>query len=352
MTTKFFVFAALGAAIVGCASGGSSSGGSSGFGGNATTQFYNPQEFVDAEFQKDPKGYAKSWASSGASIEFKKVVIPSCTIEFQKNIYDVNRSKLGIFLKGDGTKSTLTMGVGLPVDLYDKTLKEIASTSCQRLKSKFKNIGAEVVEWNDLKGKYPDAVDFEQKRLSADSLVLSDSVASYTGEGFFRLNRGMWQFGASSLSREAEISIVLANFGIGYGYFDGPTTPYSIKEAHDMAEVQFTPQVQIYSGSGFNYHSKWDGGVMALKNTMVDSGPFVKKLEKMTDSRQAAKESGERARGVLMGFTGAEAHETQVSTNGAVAYELVLDETKFKNLVLKELDRAENIVVERYKNEM
>ncbi|KYG67231.1 hypothetical protein AZI86_09505 [Bdellovibrio bacteriovorus] len=352
MKKEFLVCAALAAVLNGCASGGASNGGSAGFGGNATTMFSDPKGFSEEEFKKDSKSYAKSWSSVGADIEFKKVTIPTCTVEFQRLVYDVNRSKLGALLKGDGTKSELTMGVELPVDRYDKMLREITTASCNRLKEKFKKIGAEVVEWSEVKGKYPEAVSFEKDRLSADAAVANEMQISYAGEGFNRLNRGMWAFGASSLSREAELSIVLPNFGVGFGYFGGEATPYSITEKHDFAELQFTPQVQIYAGSGFSYHSKWDGGAMVLKSTMVDSGPFVKKLEIVDDSRAAAKKSGEQARGILMGATGAEVHETQVSTRGRVNYDMVLDEAKFKNMVLKELDQAENIVVERYRNAM
>lgn len=343
----------LALALAGCASsGGSGAAGDSGS-GTPTTMFSNPKEFSKDEFAKDSKGYAKNWVDykGGGADSFKKITIPAYTIEFQKNIYKVDKSKMAaMFLKADGAKSELTMNVGLPVNSREQLLKDITATSYNRMKEKFKKAGVELVEWSEVKSQYPDAVAFEKDKLSLAPVVTTDSRVSFTSPGGARLNSAFWAFAASSLSRDSKISFIMPNFAVGYGYFGGEPTAQTITEKHDFAEIQFTPQVQVLAGSGFSYHSKWDSGVMVLKNTLVSNESFVKKLNKVNDSRQVAKEKGETARQSYASLTGAKDHEVQVSTTAAINYELGLDDEKFKTLVLAELDKAEDLVVERYKN--
>ena len=159
-------------------------------------------------------------------------------------------------------------------------------------------------------------------------------------------------YALSSLSRETEVSLIFPKFGIGFGYFDGEKTPYTIIEGHGMTSVQFTPQVQILSGSGFNYQSKWNGGVIVLDNTLVANQPFVSKLVKEDDTRAVANNRGENTRGAVMGLTGAKSHEVTVSTSAALTYEVAVQPEEFKKIVLAELDAAENLIVQRYKTEL
>lgn len=341
--------------ISSCASsGGGGGGGSAGFGGNAGTMFSEPTAFSVSEFQASSKAYAKKMVkyNGGGVDSFKKLTIPTYTLEIQKNVQAVSKNKVAALLaKADGAKSELTMNMSLPVDLHDAVLKEISQTSYNRLKGKFKSSGVEVVEWSDVKTKYPEAIEFEKEKTSMEPVVYTENMASYTAGGLGRLSRGMWQFKASSLSRDSEISIILPNFAIGYGYFGGEATSQTIKEANGMTDLQFTPQLQVYSGSGFSYQSKWDTGVVVLDKTLISNDVFVKKMSVVSDTREAAREAGEKARGAYMSLTGAKEYETRVSTRASINYELILDEAQFKKAILAELDKAENLIVERYKNE-
>lgn len=336
-------------ALVGCSSGGNS--GRSAGAGNGTF-FDRPAKFSKVDFEKNKSEYADEWVKAGKNVDsFKKVVIPSCSISFQNQYQTVKRSKAGIFLKGDGTKSDLTMNINVPTDKYDALMAEVATTSCNRLKDKFKSAGVEVIEWNDFKNKYPDAVAFEKDNMSLDKKEIKEGSVTYAGKGYGRLTAMFWQRAASSISRDAEVSLYFPNFGVGFGYFDGQATAATIKETHGWAEVQFTPQVQIYSGSGFAYQAKWDTSAMSLKKSLVNDERFVEKLDIQHDNRAERTAQGEAIRGVAMAATGAQSWQTQVSTKGAVNYNVILDEGKFKDIILNELASAEDLIIESFKNE-
>ena len=342
--------------IAGCASGGGNSGssGAASAGGNALVQFSKPTEISQTEFAKDPKKYSKTWVdyNGGGVDSFKKVTIPSYTLEFQTYLQKVNSNKMAALLvKADGAKSALTMGVSFPWQEHQQMMQEIAAASYTRLKEKFKKSGVEVVEWNTVVASNKKAEAFNNERLSNEPVVTADSIVSVSAPGASRLKSGMWQFAASSLSRNAEVSLIFPNFGVGFGYFDGATTPYTVTEAHGMTGVQFTPQIQVYAGSGFSYQSKWDTGVMQLDRTAVANEPFCKKLTKAIDSRQAANESGEVRRSLAMATSGAQAHEVAVSTSARVNYNVEIEAAKYKEALMAQLDAAENLLIERYKNE-
>lgn len=139
---------------------------------------------------------------------------------------------------------------------------------------------------------------------------------------------------------------------LGYGYFDGDATPYTISEGHGMSGVTFTPQVQVLAGSGFSYQSKWNAGVMGLDKSPVSNSPFVNKMEKVRDSRQASGEAEESRRAVVSGLTGTASHDVKVSSSASLVYSLDIDAEKYKAAVLKELDAAEDIIVASYKAEL
>ncbi|MBX3023017.1 MAG: hypothetical protein KF799_15180 [Bdellovibrionales bacterium] len=344
------------AGLAGCASTGSSgvAGAANQSGGNSVTQFSSPKPISADEFKQDPKKYAKSWTNykGGGVDSFKKVTIPSYTLEFQTGVYQVNRNKMAALLgNSDGARSTLTMSVGFPWEVHQEMLKEVAATSAKRLKEKFQKAGVEVVEWETVKAGNEKAADFEKNRLANEPVLVNDHLVSIAAPGMARLKSGIWAFAASSLSRNAEVSLIFPNFGIGFGYFGGETTPHTITEGHDMTSVKFTPQAQVLTGSGFDYQSKWNTGNISLDYTAVSNDPFVKKMVKGGDSRAAAKESGEARRGLAMAMSGAQSHEVKVSTSAAVEYKLDIDPAKYKELILSQLDAAENLIVERYKNE-
>lgn len=229
-------------------------------------------------------------------------------------------------------------------------MQEIAAASYARLVEKFKKSGVEVVEWATVKASNQKAVDFEKENFATTPVVKKDHSACVVAPGAFRVIESS-PYALSSLSRDAEISVFFPNFGVGFGYFDGETTPATIQEGHGMAGVAFTPQVQVLSGSGFSYQSKWHGGVIALDNSAVNNTPFVKNLEKLTDSRQTASGAEETRRNAVSGLTGAASHEVKVSSSASMVYRLNIDAAKFKAAVLKELDAAEDIIVARYKAE-
>ncbi|MBX2988830.1 MAG: hypothetical protein KF802_13145 [Bdellovibrionaceae bacterium] len=336
-------------ALAGCASGGSGGGTTSG-----STMFSSPEVISKESFEKDPKKYSKSWVSykGGGVDSFKKVTIPSYTLEVRTDMQGRGYNKMAALLvKGDGAKSALFMNVSFPWEQHQAMLQEVATISYGRLKEKFKKAGAEVVEWSSVVSSNEKAADFNKERLSMTPVEKGENMVSLTANGQARLLPGMWVYAASSLSRDAEIALIFPNFGLGFGYFDGEDTPLTITEAHGMGSIKFTPQAQVLTGSGFGYQSKWHTGTMALDRTAVSNEPFVKKLVKGDDTREAANQRGEAKRGLTMALHGAQAHEVAVSTNANLQYQLEIDPVKYKAMLLSQLDAAEDLLVERYKNE-
>lgn len=353
MKVKVSLLALAAVGMVGCASGGGNSGHT---GAENGFMHSSPKEFSKEEFSKNPKNYADDMVTykGGGVDSYKKVTIPSYTLDIRKFMQTVTHNKMAALLaKSDGAKNELTLSVSFPVMQHEAMMRDIASVSYARLVEKFKKTGVEVIPWSEVKAKHKDAVKFEQEKMFDKPVVDSDSMVSFSAPGLLRPDSGVsMAYALSSLSRETEVSIILPKFGIGFGYFDGAKTPYTITEAHGMTSVQFTPQIQILSGSGFDYQSKWNGGGVILGNTLVANQAFVSKLVKEGDSRAAANERGEKTRGAVMGVTGAKSHEVTVSTSAALNYEVAIQPEEFKKLALAELDSAENLIVQRYKTEL
>lgn len=347
---KFVAAGAVALSLVGCASGGSGGSG----GGTGGTMFDSPTVFSPEEFKSNPEKYSKTWTRyvGGGVDSFKKITIPTYTLEVQTGMYKVGKNKVAALLaNADGARSSLTMGVAFPWQEHEAMMQEIASASYARLKEKFKNAGVEVVDWSAVKAGNQKAADFEKENFATTPLMQNENSVSVVAPGAFRVVATS-PYSLSSLSRDAEISVFFPNFGVGYGYFDGETTPLTIAEGHGMSGVSFTPQVQVLSGSGFSYQSKWNGGVIALDKSAISNTPFVKKLNKMDDSRGEAGKAEESRRSLVTGLTGAASHDVKVSSSASVVYKLDIDAAKFKAAVLKELDAAEDIVVARYKSEL
>lgn len=339
--TKYVLSLATLALLAGCVTGGSQGPVGSGFGGNIPTLLVNPKTFSPDEFKKDPKSYATTWvAYKGEGINvYKKITIPTYTLDFQKN------------LMKNPAGQTMAMNIGLPVDTYNTMMKEIAEASFARLKQKFKTAGVEVVAWNDMKSRFPAAISFEKEQLSLEPIVYNETMVSYAPNGAARLNTTMWQNAAGNLSRAADVAVIMPNFTVGYGYFEGQPTQYTIKDTKEMKNVGFTPQIQIYAGSGFHYQSKWDHGMMTLANTMVLNEAFVAKLNKVSELKQAHNKHGKKFPGVYRGVASNPDAANANNNTPSLNYELSLDKMKFKKHVLMQLDAAENLIVERYKNQ-
>ena len=337
--------------LAGCATGGS---GNAGGGTSAGTQFASPKEFSPEEFNKNQEKYAKTWTKylGGGVDSYKKIAIPTYTLEVQTSMYKVGKNKIAAVLaNSDGARSTLTLAINLPIEKHEALMTEIAGISYNRLKDKFKKTGVQVVEWSEVLAASKKAAEYEKDNFTSTPIEKNEHFASFVAPGAFR-KHGFSPYQVSALSRDAEIALFFPNFGIGYGYFDGATTPHTIAEAHGMAGVYFTPQVQVFMGSGVTYQSKWNAGGISLDYSAVSNTPFVTKLDKTADSRADASSAEENRRRLASAWTGAASHEVKVSSAASTVYNIQIDEMKFKEAVLKELDAAEDLIVTRYKSEL
>ncbi|WP_413560585.1 hypothetical protein [Bdellovibrio sp. HCB209] len=338
--------------LVGCASGGGGNGGRGGL--IAGTMYSSPATFSQEEFNKDQKKYSKTWTTykGGGVDSYKKVVIPTYSLNLQTDMYTVAKNKLASLVNaGDGARSTLTFSVNFPWEKNQQVMQEIAGISYNRLKEKFKKTGVEVVEWSSVVAASDKASKYEKENFGTTPVVKGESFVSFSAPNVPRVvNTSIYAI--SSLSRDAEVSLFFPNFTVGFGYFGGETTPFTIAEGHGMSGTTFTPQVQVLSGSGFGYQSKWNAGGIALDKTAISNVPFVLKLDKEADSRTRAGEKEELMRNTVVGLSGAKSHEVKVSSAASIVYNLDVDSAKFKDAVLKELDAAEDLIVSRYKMEL
>ncbi|MEN0060068.1 MAG: hypothetical protein AAGB31_14605, partial [Bdellovibrio sp.] len=134
MIIKFAAAGVAALSLVGCASGGS---GSASGGTSAGTQFASPKQFSPEEFNKNQEGYAKTWTKyqGGGVDSYKKIAIPTYTLEVQTSMYKVGKNKVAALLaNADGARSTLTMSVNLPIERHEALMTEIAGISYTRLK--------------------------------------------------------------------------------------------------------------------------------------------------------------------------------------------------------------------------
>lgn len=172
-------------------------------------------------------------------------------------------------------------------------------------------------------------------------------------DGLGRLNSIFWGSSAASTSRNAEVVVVIPHFTVGFGYFGGEPTPHTVTEAHGPAKLQFTPQVQIYAGSGLRTSGKYEGGALALGKSAVTDQVYATRLEKFGDTKDAAKEHEEHARRLAAARHGTTTENIQgISSRAGAGYEVKMDPVKFKAAVLEQLNLVEDLVIARYKNEL
>lgn len=278
---------------------------------------------------------------------------PAFTIEFITSSQDVNQNKFTTaFVKADGAKNILDMKVVFPLDKHAEMAKQIADESLARFKTKLKAAGFEVVEWSEVKKMSKDAQEFETEKLKLETFKNQDNSVSVAANGLGRLDSIFWNASAASTVRDTKIAIVVPHFTIGYGYFGGKETPKTIKETHDTTSLMFTPQLQVYTGSGIKTSGKYEGGSIALAKTAAFDEQFYKSFAKANDSRGLAKEREEDMRAVGAGLHNTESKNIVVSSRAGVDYEMSIEPTKYKAAVMKQLDLVENMVIERYKAEL
>ncbi len=339
-------------ALNGCASGGSSAGSTSSV---HPTSFSSPMEFSTVEMKSDPKKYVKKWTTSmgGSFDEYKKITIPAYSIEFKTFIQKAEQDKLAtMFVNADGAKNILGMNISLPWEPNQALMQEIVNTSYARLKDKFKKAGLEVVEWQTVKAKYTDAAEFEKDKLKMDPVTAADGGVILTAKGLGRLDSMFWGGKASSVSREAEMTVAMPHFTVGFGYFGGAPTAQTIKEAHGSASIAFTPQIQIYSGSGMNCFAKYEGCRVTLDKTAVSNVPYAKKIVKAGDTRAVANATADHTRNAVAAANATTNDNVKVSSRASLNYTVEMEPTKYKQAVLAQLDAVEDLLVERYKIEM
>lgn len=341
-------------ALNGCATGG---GGNSDAGASNIhpTQYTSPAELSAAEKQADAKKYTKKWtAAKGGSFDaYKKITLPTYSIEFKTFVQKASQSAMtSMLVNADGAKNVLGMNVSLPWEENQAVMQEIVNTSYNRLKDKFKKAGLEVVEWQNVKSKYEDAAEFEKDKMKMDPITKTDGSVIITANGMGRLDTLFWGSKASSVSREAEMALAMPHFTVGFGYFDGTPTPQTINEAHGSTSIAFTPQIQVFSGSGMNCFAKYEGCSVTLDKTAVTNSPFAKKIAKESDSRGVANARAEALKTGVAGVNGTTNDKVTVSTRASLDYIVEMDPVKYKNAVLAQLDSVEDLLVERYKIEM
>lgn len=351
---KLILLAAGLVALTGCATGGGGSGGGGSQGAHSVA-FSHPAEISETEFKNNPDKYAKDWLNvvDDGMDEYKKVTIPVFTVDFQILLSKANQNKFTTaFVNEDGAANILNLAVVFPWEENKDLLQEITNTSYARLVEKFKKIGLEVVDWSSIKSKYEDAREFERDKLNMDPIKEEGHMASFAANGLGRIDSIFFSGPATGVSREAEVALVMAKFGVGFGYFDGQETPYTVKESHGSTGVSFTPQAQVYTGSGIITAAKYYGGRAMLDKTAVSNKPFSKGLSKQGDSRADADTTAQVAKGGIAGVSGTTNDRVKVSTRASVDYNLKIDAAKFKEAVLAELDKAEDLIVHRYKMEL
>ena len=332
----FLLAGAMAAALVGCASAPTAIGG-----GEARavypTAMYSPLQINPTEATQEK--YIKSWVKKAGSGfgDFKKITIPAYTVEFVTFVNDVNQNKLATAqAKDDSAKNILDMSVTLPHDQHADLMQEIADESHARLVEKLKQAGFEVVEWHHIKNKSEEARDFEKNKMNTMPIVHGKKSVSVAAKGLGRLDTIFWGASAGSAARDAGATIIVPHFTIGYGYFGGDLMPHTIKETYGSTSLAFTPQLQVYSGSGIKTFGKYAGGHLSLKNTAVSHYPFVKGMKKTDDIRDSAKNDGDKAKPVHAGLH----------------YHLAIDPAKFKEAVHTQISMVEDMIVTRYKNEL
>lgn len=341
-------------ALSGCATGGGGSGGGGSEGAHPIA-FSHPAEISQTEFKKNPDKYAKEWLNvvDDGMDEYKKITIPVYTVDFQTLMSKANQNKFSTaFVNEDGAANILNLAVVFPWEENRSLLQDITDTSYARLVEKFKKIGLEVVDWSSVKAKYEDAREFEKEKLNMEPVKKDGHMTSFAANGLGRIDSIFFSGPAINLSREAEVGLVMARFGVGFGYFDGQETPFTIKEHHGSTGVTFTPQAQVYTGSGIITAAKYYGGRAMLDKTAVSNRAFSKGLSKWGDSRADADTLAQVAKGGVAGVTGTTNDQVKVSTRASVGYDLKVDAAKFKEAVLAELDKAEDLIVHRYKMEL
>lgn len=317
------------------------------------TQFSSPAQINPAEATQ--LKYAKSWTRSvgGGFDDFKKVTIPAYTIQFVSSLKDVNQNKFAAaFDKSDGGKSILDMQVVLPVEQHLALLQEITNESHARLSEKLKKLGFEVVDWSSVKAASEDARDFEKNKLNMDPVHEKNGAVSVAAKGLGRLDTIFWGASAASAVRDSKTVLVIPNFTVGFGYFGGDDKPTTIKESHGAASLKFTPQIQVYSGSGVKVSGKYSGGDLGLSKTAVSDDVFATSIKKFNDSRGSAKDQEESARQAGALIHGTTANNIGVSSRAGLSYDIEINPAKFKAAVLAQLDLVENMIVERYKDEL
>lgn len=341
-------------ALAGCASTGS--GGSGAGGSNAyPTSFSSPGELTVGEFKQNPEKYYKDWlvTRSGNMDSYKKVTLPAYTIEYKTFLQAANQNKLSALVGGgDGAKNVLSMNVSLPWEPHQALFQEITDASYARLKEKLRNMGLEVVEWSDVKAKSEDARAFEKDKLDMAGVKQDDGSVWVSAKGLGRMDSIFWMGSACSASRDNDMTLLMPHYTVSFGYFGGQETPRTLKESHGTASIAFTPQVQIYSGSGLTAAAKYQGGKIVLDKTAVSNEAFASKIVNTADSRSAAKASGENARNLAAATHGTSAHGVSVSTRAGLSYDLQIEPAKFKAIVLGQLDAIEDMIILSYKKEL
>lgn len=280
-----------------------------------STPFSVSDHITAEEFKEDPNELARLWVSSvGQNLNtYKKITIPAYSLEFKSWIQGLNPSK---FSKA----KDFTLNVYLDLESQETLLKEITQISYLRIKEKFKKMGLELVEWSEVKNKSEEARRFETDYLNTQSVAKFSDTISITTDGAGRLRSQLWNPGAAATSRESEITLVLMSFTVGFGYFNGTPTNFTFKSCLEESGLHFTPQVQIQAGSGFQYWALYEGGQVYLDRTAVLDGPFSKNFTKLNQS----------------------------TDNTVFNYSLQIEPQKYKEMVLRQLDIVEDLLIQKY----
>lgn len=342
-------------ALAGCASGGGGGGGGSNGGVHAISNSH-PKEISVAEFRANPDKYAKSWLNvvDDGMDEYKKVTIPVYTIDFQTLMSQANQNKFTTaFVNTDGAANILNMAVAFPVEENLPLLKEITNASYARLVEKFKKAGLEVVDWQAMKSKFEGAREFEKDKLNMEPVKEEGHLTSIAANGLGRLDSAFFSGPAINLSRKADTALVMAKFGVGFGYFGGKETANTIHESHGSTGMSFTPQAQVFEGSGILTAAKYYGGRAILDKTAVNSDvKFSTGLAKNGDTRADANNTAQYVKGGVAAARNTTNDKVSVSTRASVGFQMKIDPAKFKEAILAELDKAEDLIVHRYKMEL
>lgn len=294
-----------------------------------------------SELKELASKHMKFVGPSGSLKDYKKMVVPTYMITL--NTLEQKVGSHGLAARLAGIKSALTLTVKIDPKPLEGILKEATDESHARFKKKLAAFGYTIEDEKEAQ-KNEDVAEWFKDEIKA-SPAIEDKKIVVGSQGTYDGLKGC------GFTRDIQAACQIPNFVVSVGTFVDEAGPGTIKASHEGVDLFFQPEFKIQDMKMI-LNGKYVMGRVEMKNPMTSLSAISGTSEKTGDN--SASRSNTSAVGLQFRKDMGRESSTQMFSysEAGKSFEFNPNPKEFKVALMAELDKIEDVVLEKYFEEL